>query len=190
MRAPPRFNQSSCHYVGNVQWIMGLMMRPCKGTSNFYCPGDEGRKEWMRRVKWRWKKRKKRGRGELPEWAASSEGLESALLDPLTRVRNRRMAEKRSNRKEWWIKLITDERSIDHSQSSSNRVCICNCVFGRRRKNVQLKKKKETNSPCLRLADVSPFCSKRNENSTPHHWILLYIQTNISLFHASKMVCT
>lgn len=44
------------------------------------------------------------------------------------------------------MRLITDEGSIHHSHSFSNRVCVCYCVFGRRG-NVQLWTKK-TNFPC------------------------------------------
>lgn len=90
-----------------------------------------------------------------------------ALIDLLTRTQNPRMVEKTSNRKEWWMRLITGESSIHHSHSFSSRVCVCYCVFGRGLECAAPNKK--TNFPCLRLAAVSSFCSERNENSTPHH---------------------
>ena len=82
------------------------------------------------------------------------------------------------------MRLITDKSCLHTSFTHFLQQGVCYSVFVGG--GVGLNKK--TNFPCLCLAILSSFCSKRNENSKPPYGILLYIQTNISLFHTSKRV--
>lgn len=103
MHAPSRFNHSTCHYDSNAQWIMELMMRSCKGTSNFYCLGDEGTKESLKSAKMERRKRSGRGVNNMSSiiWLpAVSPPPEPALIDLLTRTQNPQIAENMSYRKE------------------------------------------------------------------------------------------
>lgn len=115
--------------------------------------------------------------------AVSPPPPEPALIDLLTRAQNSRMAENTSNRNECWMRLRW-ELHTSFALVLQQAVCLLLCVWGDGKGSEQ-----KTNFPCPHLATVSSFCSKRNENSTQHHWILLQIHTNISLFHTSKKEC-
>lgn len=129
--------------------------REMKGGRNGCREGGRDRKEVEER-----KRRVNRMSSIIWEPAVSPPppGPATALIDPLTRAQN-----------------PTDESSIHHSHSSSPAglvfVTVCSGGVGVGGSCTALNKK--ANFPCLRLAAMSSFCSERNENSTPHHWILL-----------------
>lgn len=159
--APPPYTQSSCHYSGSEQWIKELMMHPCEGTSNFYCPGDEGWKEWMWRAKER-QKRQTRRRGELTASsttrvpAVSPPPAEPALIDLLTRPQISWMAENTSNKNKCWMRAPY----IIHTPTGC--VLVTLCLWGW--KGSETKDKLSLSSACHRVLSSS-LCSKRNENS-------------------------
>lgn len=157
-------------------------MRPCKGTSNFCCPGDEGRKEWMWSAVERWKReveeRRRVNSVSSIIWvpAVSPPPPEAALIDLLTRAQTPPNGRKQQKQDRVLGEAYhTRELHTSFTQFLQLGVCLFQCHSFKR----GFRTERQTFPVSIEPLCSFFLCSKRNENLTAHHWILLYIQTNI-----------